>query len=127
MTTSNARTGMGLLSPRPLVRAEGLAAFGVSLLLYARLDAPWLLFLLWPAPDLSLVGFLAGPKIGSALYNLVHTYLGPVILLVVALVLDAPLALALALIWISHIGADRLIGFGLKYPEAFRETHLQRL
>jgi hypothetical protein len=30
------------------------------------------------------------------------------------------------LIWTSHIGLDRLLGFGLKYPTRFNDTHLQR-
>jgi hypothetical protein len=35
--------------------------------------------------------------------------------------------LALALILFAHIGIDRWLGFGLKYPSGFKDTHLQRL
>jgi hypothetical protein len=31
------------------------------------------------------------------------------------------------LIWIGHIGFDRVLGYGLKYPTAFRDTHLGQL
>ncbi|RKQ33951.1 DUF4260 family protein [Oceanobacillus halophilus] len=31
------------------------------------------------------------------------------------------------LIWTAHIGMDRMIGFGLKYPTAFKDTHIQRI
>ena len=33
----------------------------------------------------------------------------------------------LALIWVAHIGMDRLMGYGLKYPSAFKDTHLQHV
>jgi hypothetical protein len=33
----------------------------------------------------------------------------------------------LGLIWLAHVGADRLLGYGLKYPTGFRDTHLQRV
>jgi hypothetical protein len=31
------------------------------------------------------------------------------------------------LIWIAHIGVDRALGYGLKYPSSFKDTHLQRV
>ena len=36
---------------------------------------PWWLFaLLLLAPDVSMVGYLAGPRVGAALYNAFHSY-----------------------------------------------------
>jgi Domain of unknown function (DUF4260) len=35
--------------------------------------------------------------------------------------------LALAAIWALHIGVDRMLGYGLKYPTAFKDTRLQRI
>jgi hypothetical protein len=35
--------------------------------------------------------------------------------------------LPFGLIWTAHIGVDRLLGFGLKYPTRFHDTHIQRL
>jgi hypothetical protein len=32
-----------------------------------------------------------------------------------------------ALIWLAHIGLDRTLGYGLKYPTFFEDTHLQRV
>jgi hypothetical protein len=45
----------------------------------------------------------------------------------VLLVEGPPLLLALSVIWIAHIGMDRMFGFGLKLPDSFRRTHLQRI
>jgi hypothetical protein len=38
-----------------------------------------------------------------------------------------PLMVAVALIWFAHIGMDRTVGYGLKYPSSFNDTHLQRV
>ncbi|WP_435349143.1 DUF4260 family protein [Haloarchaeobius sp. HRN-SO-5] len=67
---------------------------------------------------------LAGPRIGSYGYNLVHTYVSPLALAGVGLWLTTPLAVLVALVWAAHIGADRLVGYGLKYPTGFNDTHL---
>jgi Domain of unknown function (DUF4260) len=34
------------------------------------------------------------------------------------------LVMALALVWLAHIGLDRLFGMGLKYNDGFTHTHL---
>jgi hypothetical protein len=40
---------------------------------------------------------------------------------------ESDVALQVRLIWLAHIGLDRAVGYGLKYPTAFKETHLQRV
>jgi len=79
------------------------------------------------APDLSALGYVAGPAAGAVTYDLAHTYVGPVVLGLIGVLADSGVATQLALIWFVHIGADRLLGYGLKYPTGFRDTHLQRL
>ena len=79
------------------------------------------------APDLSMVGYAAGPRVGAVTYDVAHTYAIPVALALVGVFADADLALQIALVWAAHIGVDRAIGYGLKYPTGFRDTHLQRV
>ena len=111
-----------------ILRLEGLAVAAVSAALYARTGASWWLFaLLWIAPDLSMLGYLAGSCRGARIYNAGHTYLLPVALALSALLLHVPVLLPPALIWINHIGVDRLMGYGLKYADGFGWTHLGRL
>jgi hypothetical protein len=108
-----------------LLRAEGLAEFALALWAYYAFGGSWLLFgILFLAPDLSMVGYLINPRIGARLYNLAHTYLAPALLVPAGFMLAIPVLHALALIWAAHIGFDRLLGFGLKYPVAFGATHL---
>ena len=102
-----------------------MAAF--SAILYARTGASWWLFAaVWLAPDLSMLGYLAGPCRGARIYNAFHTYITPGALALCGLLLHVPIEFALALIWANHIGVDRLLGFGLKYADGFGYTHLGR-
>lgn len=114
--------------PRRLLRLEG-AAIGVSAIaVYFWADYPWwLLVVLALAPDLSFLGYAAGPRIGALAYDVAHTYLLAVPLAVVGLLADSGLAVQLGLVWIAHIGVDRALGYGLKYPTRFEDTHLQRV
>jgi hypothetical protein len=114
--------------PGLLLRLEGATVLAVALLLYSRSGSSWLLFaLLALAPDLSMLGYLGGAALGARAYNLFHIYPLPAALAVYGLLTGAPLALAIALIWFAHIGADRMLGFGLKYPTAFQDNHLSRV
>lgn len=111
-----------------LLRLEGLAVASITAVLFARTGSSWWLFAaLWLAPDLSMLGYLAGPDWGARIYNAIHSYLTPAALAVSALLLHAPAPLPFALIWINHIGVDRLLGYGLKYPAGFGRTHLGRI
>ncbi len=108
-----------------ILRLEGLALATVTALLYAHLGFSWPLFAtLWLAPDLSMLGYLAGSRFGAIAYNTVHTTLGPAFLSVLALLVPSHTMLAIALLWANHIGVDRVLGFGLKSAEGFKFTHL---
>ena len=110
-------------SVRLWLRLEGLMALLLATYLYAHVGGTWPVFaVLFFAPDVSFAGYIAGPRIGAALYNLAHSYVGPLIL--AAALLSAGIGVPLALVWGAHIGFDRALGYGLKYPSAFGDTHL---
>lgn len=114
--------------PRMLLRAEGLAVAVASAVLYFNADYPWwLLVVLVLAPDLSMVGYLAGPRAGASTYDAAHTYVIPIIVGTIGVVADTEIAVQVGLIWLVHIGVDRAMGYGLKYPTSFKDTHLQRV
>ena len=79
------------------------------------------------APDLSMLGYLAGPQVGAAIYNTFHTYAMPAVVGALGMIFANPLMVAVALIWFAHIGMDRTLGYGLKYPSSFNDTHLERV
>ena len=112
-------------APNLILRAEGLGVLVAACWAYAVLGASWWLFAaLILAPDLSMLGYLRGPRAGALASNLGHTYLGPLLLLALGVLGPVTVATALGLIWAAHIGFDRLMGYGLKYPWAFKATHL---
>ena len=63
------------------LRVEGVAVFLLATYLYNRQEGSWLLFAaLFFVPDISFAGYLAGPRVGAAVYNVAHSYVGPVLL-----------------------------------------------
>jgi hypothetical protein len=74
-----------------------------------------------------MLGYFSGVRFGAALYNLVHTLVAPLLFIGFSVVYKQLWLLPYGLIWTAHIGVDRLLGYGLKYPTRFRDTHLQRL
>jgi len=111
---------------RGWLRAEGLAVLAGCVLLFARGGHSWGLFaLLFLAPDLSFAAYLAGPRAGAAVYDAAHSYVGPIVLAAAQVATGRPPVLSL--IWGAHVGFDRALGYGLKYPSAFTDTHLGQI
>jgi len=124
----NENSGAATGGIRDLLRWEGVALFCGATLFYFFSGASWGLYvLLFLAPDLSFLGYLAGPRIGAIVYNALHATIGPLLLAVAGIVLTEPLAGSIALIWLAHIGIDRAFGYGLKYADGFGFTHLGRI
>ena len=120
-----ARSGLVTGGVRLLLRLEGGAAFAAALAVYAHHGFSWpALAILFLAPDVAMLGYFAGPRAGAAVYNIAHTYVLALALAAAGFFGGAPFAAAGGLIWIAHIGFDRTLGYGLKYPTAFGDTHL---
>jgi hypothetical protein len=74
-----------------------------------------------------MLGYLAGPLIGAIVYNAFHILVWPAILVIAGLYSGEMLAVQVAAIWIAHIAIDRALGYGLKLPSGFGDTHLGRI
>src|SRR6516225_2176330 len=110
---------------RVLLRFEGLCVLVVSLLAYAKFGDGWAIFaLFFLTPDLSFLGYLAGPRFGAVSYNCAHSYIGALAVLAAGVFLSGSVAVTVGLIWAAHIGFDRALGYGLKYSAGFGFTHL---
>ena len=107
------------------LRVDGLTLLGAALALFATTHQPWWLV---PAvilvPDLFMLGYLRGTRVGAFVYNLGHSYPLPAIMTLAGVAGHHPLTIALGLLWLAHIGMDRLARYGLKYDDAFQHTHL---
>ena len=113
---------------RALLRLEGAAALVIAVLLYFRFGGnAWLLVPLVLAVDVSIAGYLAGPRVGAATYNALHSWTPGLVVLGAGLAAGAGAAVLAGLILVAHVGMDRTFGYGLKYPSAFADTHLGRI
>ena len=111
-----------------LIKCEEAAMFLLSICLFAQLHFAWYWWLIWIlAPDLSMIGYAAGNRVGAIAYNLVH-HKGIAILLYLAGLYTVNENLQLAgLILFGHSSMDRGLGYGLKYFSGFQDTHLGRI
>lgn len=111
-----------------LLRLEWAAVLAAAIAGYLFLDGSWQLFvLLILAPDLAMLGYLAGPAAGAIVYNAFHILVWPAILFLAGLYAGSAVAMQVAAIWTAHIAMDRALGYGLKLPTGFTDTHLGRI
>lgn len=113
------------MQPREAQRVEGAGVAVAAFVALWWLDAGLLTIAVFAlAPDISMLGYLHNPRVGAAIYNAVHVYVGPLALGAAGLWMGGDLALVIAATWVAHIGVDRAVGYGLKFPDAFDHTHL---
>ncbi|WP_150285258.1 DUF4260 domain-containing protein [Rummeliibacillus sp. TYF-LIM-RU47] len=116
------------MSLRKYIYFEYAIGFIICFLLYIHLEYSILLFILFLlVPDITMLGYLINTKIGSMFYNLGHSLIIPFSLFIIAFITDSTSLLMIVIIWIAHISMDRSIGYGLKYNDAFKNTHLQKI
>ncbi|WP_292052882.1 MULTISPECIES: DUF4260 domain-containing protein [unclassified Brevundimonas] len=106
-------------------RTEGGVLLVAATLAFFRLDGSWLLYLgLFLVPDLSMAAYAVGPRTGAVVYNLAHSLILPLVLMGAGFAFAAQWAVLAGLVWLAHIGFDRMLGYGLKSAQAFGITHL---
>jgi hypothetical protein len=123
------------MKPGIIIRIENLliAAFAAFIYyqleprLYLNFQRFYLIILIWLSFDLSIAGYLINRKIGAYFYNIIHNYILAVSLLFASFIFMDSDFVVVGLILITHIGIDRFLGFGLKYPSDFKNTHIQKI
>lgn len=112
-------------APRVLLRLESLAVGAAAIVAFHHSQESWTLFaVLFLFPDLSMLGYVAGPRVGAVSYNALHWYVFPLVFIAIGTKAGLGHVLSIGLIWVAHIAMDRALGFGLKYSEGFGATHL---
>ena len=113
---------------RKWIQFEYIAGFLMTFIVYIHLDFSILyFFLLLFLPDLSMLGYLVNKDVGAKIYNLVHHLSLPTVIITLSILLNLTTYLMFSSIWIAHIFLDRALGYGLKYQNSFKETHLQKI
>ncbi len=113
------------LDPIVQRRIEATAMLAVAVAAYGQLGFSWGVFAAcFFLPDLSMFFYLAGPRVGGAVYNLAHFFLFPLVLGAIGVLGDVVAAQQAALLWGAHIAFDRALGWGLKYEQSFCHTDM---
>lgn len=111
-----------------LLHLEGFAVLLFSLYFYSYFQYSWVLFfLLLLAPDVSMIGYLFNNRAGAIIYNFVHTYSLAIFIIICGMIFSSHTLLTIGIILSSHIGMDRMLGYGLKYSTNFKDTHLNSI
>jgi hypothetical protein len=117
-----------LSMPRLMLHLEALAVLIATIAIYFNQGYGTLTFLaLLLAPDLAFIVYAADKKMGIFAYNLAHFVGFPALLIASGVLGDWSSGVQLGLIWAAHIAMDRAIGYGLKYPDDFKHTHMQNV
>ena len=113
---------------RRWLRAEGLAALALGWLVWQSQGGELLWFVpLLLVPDVSMLGYLGGNHLGAIAYNVAHNWFVGGLVLGAGVLLSVPVVAMAGAILVAHTGIDRVLGYGLKYPTSFQDTHLGRI
>lgn len=111
-----------------LLKSEAVGILILSLLFFSLTSFPWWYF---PAlillPDISMIGYLKNPRFGAILYNLFHHQGLAALVIAMGWVGDSRMILLIGSILLGHSAMDRVVGYGLKYPDSFHHTHLGKI
>lgn len=111
-----------------VLKSEALAFFIACFWSYSLIGASWSLFwLLLLVPDIFMVGYAKNSHLGALIYNIGHSYIIPLLLLGLFILIHTSILLPISIIWIAHISMDRMLGYGLKFDTDFKDTHLGRI
>jgi hypothetical protein len=108
-----------------LLKLEEAFMFRLSIFLFSKLDYAWWWYpVLIFAPDLSMLGYIVNTRLGAAAYNFIHHKALGIGLFVLGVVLANQFLQLTGLILFGHSSMDRTLGYGLKHPDSFQNTHL---
>lgn len=107
------------------IEEAGITAISIYLLTKYNLGLPvWAWVILFFSPDISMLGYLVNTRVGAYTYNLFHHRAVAIILAAFGLLLASNLLIAIGILLFAHSSFDRMLGYGLKYADNFKHTHL---
>ena len=113
---------------KTLLKLEFFAVFIFAIVLFSFLTFAWWWFpILFFIPDISIIGYAINTRVGAICYNLVHTLTMGIFVYILSYFLHSSVGELVGVILIAHSAFDRVIGYGLKYPDSFKHTSLEKL
>ena len=109
-----------------ILKIEQAVLFSLSVWFYTlTTDLAWWIYLaLFLIPDISFVAYTINTKIGAVTYNLMHHQGVWILVAIAGFIAQLPWVLAIGIIFTGHSAFDRVFGYGLKYSDDFKNTHL---
>jgi hypothetical protein len=113
---------------KSLLKIEELAMFGLGIFLFSQLNYDWWWFLvLILGPDIGMLGYLLNSKTGAITYNLFHHRGIAIIIYFIGIYFELDILKLIGIMLFTHASMDRIFGYGLKFEDAFTNTHLGRI
>lgn len=113
---------------KDLLKLEEVGQFLLSIALFSQLNYSWWYF---PAclllPDFSMIGYLFGSRTGAFIYNFFHHKLIAIAVIVIGYWYNNSVLVLIGIILLAHSSMDRILGYGLKYNDSFKHTHLGQI
>jgi hypothetical protein len=105
------------------IEEAAITAISIYFLSIYNLGMPvWLWVLLFFSPDLSILGYLVNTRVGSFTYNLFHHRAIAIALLATGFIMHIDIMVTGGLLLAAHSSFDRMLGYGLKFPDDFKHT-----
>lgn len=107
------------------LRIEEAMQFGLAIYLNYHLPYPgWLYAMLFLTPDISMLGYVVNTRVGAIAYNLFHHKGLALAFYLLGIYASSSVIMFIGLLIFGHSAFDRMLGYGLKYPDNFKHTHL---
>jgi len=117
-----------MFKPDHIIKIEEAFLFGISIYVFIMLPYDWWWFLaLILVPDIGMLGYLYNKKAGAILYNIFHHKGIAIALFFLGIYLYNDVLQLAGAIMFGHASLDRVFGYGLKYEDDFKHTHLGNL
>ena len=127
VTSINAKHHNSVILPFPALALICVSFERRIIAAYRAFEGSWgLYFAVWLAPDLAMLGYIWGSRVGALCYNTTHALIRPFALTALGVITADMLLTQLGLVSISHVGIDRVLGYGLNYRDGFHHTHFTR-
>lgn len=108
-----------------LLRLEEIGLIALGCYFFSLTGYSWWIFVLFfLAPDIGMMGYLVNVRVGAFIYNLFHHKGLAAAVVICGTSLNEPILILAGSILFSHAAFDRVFGYGLKYSDSFKHTHL---
>ncbi len=108
-----------------VIKVEEVFMFVIAIWAYSQLHFSWWLFMvLILLPDIGMIGYLFNSKVGAITYNICHHKGLAIVIFLIGFYIHIPVIQLIGIILYGHASMDRIFGYGLKYFDNFKHTHL---